>query len=72
MKAVEGNLGSAHIDQAEADRVRDLLHKLVGMFGDDRLGELASHLNMHGLLNQRGAGIFRKNAFRASEKRAEP
>ena len=45
-------MGSAHIDQAEADRLRDLLYKLAGtasMFGDDRLGELASHLE-HALL----------------------
>ena len=45
-------MGSAHIDRAEADRFRDLLHKLAGtagMLGDDRLGELVSHLE-HALL----------------------
>lgn len=49
---IKENLGSDEIDEAELKEILDLLHKLAGtagLFGDDRLGELASQIE-HSLL----------------------
>ncbi|MBX7535166.1 PAS domain S-box protein [Qipengyuania sp. GH1] len=49
---IEANLGLNRIGQNELDELKDLLHKLAGtagLFGDDRLGVLASQLE-HALL----------------------
>ena len=45
LSKIEESLVLGHIDRSALDELKDLLHKLAGtagMFGDDRLGELAS------------------------------